>query len=65
MEETALTETTVSMMQARQDPSPKAIVQKGVPLFYSQGADPTSDRPAHVPLFQLQTATYFWRLARL
>ncbi len=36
------------MMQARQDLSLKAIVQKRVPLFYSQGADPTSDRPAHV-----------------
>lgn len=43
-----MSEATVSMMQARRDPSLKAIVQKRVPLFYGQGADPTSDRPAHV-----------------
>ncbi|GAB4373371.1 MAG: hypothetical protein Kow00121_16550 [Elainellaceae cyanobacterium] len=43
-----MNETTVSMMQARRDPALKAIVQKRVPLFYSQGADPAIDRPAHV-----------------
>ena len=36
------------MIQAKRDPALKAIVQKRVPLFYSQGADPVSDRPAHV-----------------
>lgn len=47
-EETALSEATVSIIQAKRDPVLKAIVQKRVPLFYSQGADPGSDRPAHV-----------------
>jgi hypothetical protein len=35
-------------MQAKRDPALKAIVQRRVPLFYSQGADPAIDRPAHV-----------------
>lgn len=43
-----MSETTVSIMQAKRDPALKAIVKKRVPLFYSQGADPVSDRPAHV-----------------
>jgi hypothetical protein len=36
------------MMQAKRDPALKAIVQRRVPLFYSQGANPEIDRPAHV-----------------
>ncbi|MBD2158914.1 hypothetical protein [Leptolyngbya sp. FACHB-16] len=43
-----MNDTTVSMIQAKRDPTLKAIVQKRIPLFYSQGADATSDRPAHV-----------------
>jgi hypothetical protein len=48
VEETALSKSTVSMMQAKRDPALRAIVQRRIPLFYSQGADPASDRPAHV-----------------
>lgn len=38
----------VSSIRAEQDPSLKAIVQRSVPLFYSQGANLAIDRPAHV-----------------
>jgi hypothetical protein len=48
LEEKALSESTVSMISAKRDPALKAIVQRRVPLFYSQGADSASDRPAHV-----------------
>lgn len=48
MEETALSEAKVSMTQVKRDPALKAIVQRRIPLFYSQGADPGIDRPAHV-----------------
>jgi hypothetical protein len=36
------------MIQAKRDSALKAIVQKRVPLFYSQGVDPAIDRPTHV-----------------
>jgi len=38
----------VPIVQAVRDSALQAIVQKSVPLFYSKGADPTLDRPAHV-----------------
>ncbi|MBM0744952.1 hypothetical protein JOY44_25880 (plasmid) [Phormidium sp. CLA17] len=44
----ALSEATVSIIQAKRDPALKAIVQKRISLFYSQGADLSNDRPAHV-----------------
>ncbi|MEP0873990.1 hypothetical protein NDA01_30255 [Trichocoleus desertorum AS-A10] len=43
-----MSKATVSMMQANRDPAVKATIQRRIPLFYSQGADPVSDRPAHI-----------------
>ena len=39
---------TISSIRAQRDPALHATVLKSVPLRYSKGADPTSDRPAHV-----------------
>lgn len=36
------------IIQAVRDATLQAVVQRCVPLFYTEGADPTSDRPAHV-----------------
>ncbi|MEG4043275.1 hypothetical protein [Microcoleus sp. Pol17_C1] len=35
-------------MTVQRDPTLHATVLKSVPLRYSKGADPMSDRPAHV-----------------
>jgi hypothetical protein len=43
-----LSEAKVPIVQAVRAPALQAIVQRSAPVFYSKGADPTLDRPAHV-----------------
>ena len=43
-----MSKTIVPIIHAVRDSKLQAIVQRSMPLFYREGADPTLDRPAHV-----------------